>query len=207
MSWKGPSEAAAKLKWKKVELYLEGKVAYQQQLKKGSALARMGQGSYLSSRSATDASCYLEGLLPRVPFWEEARNKWKGTSPWTKWHQGPRGLWLCRNRNPWLSQLCFVIKAHLPSLPNFVKALNPPKLGSVHSFANMRCGVNFSGSWTVAVLGVGLQGHHFYCMTPGAGSSSSRPAALFGGALFWLWNQKQPLIWCFLLFYPPSLNC
>lgn len=56
VSWKGPSEASAKLKQKEVELCLEGKVAYQQRLKKGSALARMGQGNYLTSRSATDAS-------------------------------------------------------------------------------------------------------------------------------------------------------
>lgn len=44
-----------------------------------------------------------------------------------------RGLRLYRNSNPGMSQLCFGIEAHLA--PDFVKALNPSKLGSVHSFA------------------------------------------------------------------------
>lgn len=44
------------LKQKEVELCLEGNSCLEQQLKKGSALARMGQRNYLISRSATDAS-------------------------------------------------------------------------------------------------------------------------------------------------------
>lgn len=53
---KDPQRPVQNSETKENLMYLEGKVAYQQQLRKGSALARMGQGNYLSSRSATDAS-------------------------------------------------------------------------------------------------------------------------------------------------------
>lgn len=106
---------------------------------------------------------------------------------------GVRGLWLGRNRNPETSQLCFGVQVHLA--PHFVKTLTL----LVHSFANcvmwckllwfLDCGCSRGGAPRPSFL---------------LHDSRSRRVPLpdqlpfFCGALFWLWNQKQPFIWCFL---------
>lgn len=81
-------------------------------------------------------------------------------------------------------QLCFGVQGSSLPCSTLCQSTHPPKLGSIHSFETVQCDVNCSGSWTVAVTGMGLQGHHFHCMTPGSGSSSITPAAIFGGAIF-----------------------
>lgn len=52
--------------------------------------------------------------------------------------------------------------------PQLCQSTQPPKLGSVHSFANCVMWYKLLQLLDCDYPGVGLQGHHFYCMTSGA---------------------------------------
>lgn len=70
-----------------------------------------------------------------------------------------------------MPQPCFKVQviASLPPTPSHCRSTYSPNLRSVLSFANCVMWCKLLWSLDCGCLWVGLQGHHFYCMTPGTG--------------------------------------